>query len=176
MNILKFKKEITNKTYLAVSVLGKSLKLNIKYLNTNVIELNQKENEIDLILPRTYKGKDNTQIINMSVEKLYNKIADIEVEYAMEIARHILKFAPEDYQIKRLNNEYYKCVKKQIIINPDIVRFNREIINTTIIQAFCKIKYRSNSISYKKLLNFAMNQYELYKNNQNKKDIILKVS
>ena len=176
MNILKFKKEINNKTYLAVSILGKSLKLNIKYLNTNVVELNQKENEIDLTLPKSYKDKDKTEIINMSIEKLYSKIADIEIEYAMEIARHILRFAPEDYQIKRLNNEYYRCFKKQIIINPDIIKFNREIINTTIIQAFCKIKYRPNSIAYRKLLNSAMNEYEIYKKKENKTIKVLKVS
>ena len=171
MRILKFKKEVNNKTYLAVSVLGRSLKLNLKYLNTNSIELNQKENEIDLILPKLYKENDNTNIINMSIEKLYNEIANREIEYSMEIARHILKFAPEDYTIKRLNNEYYKCSKKQIIINPDIVKFSREIINTTIIQAFCKIKYRSNSTNFKKLLNLALNEYECY----NKKQNIIKI-
>ena len=86
----------------------------------------------------------------------------------MEIARHILKFAPEDYSIKRLNNEFYKCTKNKIIINPDIVKFNREIINTTIIQSFCKIKYKPNSVAYNQLLNNAMNEYEIYRKNENK--------
>ena len=66
--------------------------------------------------------------------------------------------------------------KNKIIINPDIVRFNRDIINTTIIQAFCKIKYRPNSIAYEELLNNAMNKYEIYKNNAVNKLRILKVS
>lgn len=172
MKIINFKEKTINKAYLAVSVLGNSLKLNIKYTNKNNIELNQKETEIDLILPKEYKNNDNTRIINMSIEKLYNKIAETEIEYAMEIARHILGFAPEDYSLKRLDNEYYKCYKKQIIINPDIVRFNREIIDTTVIQAFCKIKYKPNSIAYKKLLNLAIEEYELYKNRNNKIRII----
>ena len=174
MGILKFKKVLNCQTYLAVSILGNSFKLNIKYTNNNSIELNQKEAEIDLILPKTYEKQDKSEIINMSIEKLYNKIAERELEYAMEFARHLLKFAPKDYQIKRLNNEYYKCSKKQIIINPDIVRFNREIINTTIIQAFCKTKYRSNTNSYRKLLNFAMNEYELSKLKERK--LVKKVS
>ena len=176
MGILNFKKTTTNQTYLAVSVLGNSLKLNIKYTNNKSIELNKKENEIDLILPKLYKEKDNTEIINMSIEKLYSRIAETEIEYAMEIARHILKFAPEDYKIRRLSKEYYKCFKTQIIINPDIVKFNREIINTTIIQAFCKIKYRSNSINYRKLLNSAINEYEIYKKKENENIKVLKVS
>ena len=173
MSILKFKKTINNQTYLTVSVLGKSLKLNVKYINTSSVELNKKETKIDLLLPKKYKHTENIDVINMAIQKLYNTIAGTEIEYAMEVSRHILKFAPEDYSIKRLKDDFYKCSKNKIIINPDIVRFNREIINTTIIQAFCKIKYRPNSIAYKELLNDAMNIYELYKKKENK---ILKVS
>lgn len=174
MSILNFKKA-TNQTYLTVSVLGQSLKLNVKYTNTSSVELNKKETEIDLFLPKSYKNLENIDVINMAIQKLYNTIAETEIEYAMEVARHILRFAPEDYCIKRLNDEFYRCSKNKIIINPDIVRFNREIINTTIIQAFCKIKYRPNSVAYKKLLNTAMNEYEIYKNKENKIRI-LKVS
>lgn len=169
MGILKFKKPINNQTYLTVSVLGNSLKLNVKYTNTSSIELNKTKTEINLFLPKSYKHKENIDIINMSIQKLYNIIAETEIEYSMEIARHILKFAPEDYSIKRLTNEFYKCSKKQIIINPDIVRFNRDIINTTIIQAFCKIKYRTNSVAYKKLLTNSINEYEIYKKSNFKK-------
>ena len=168
MSILNFRKTVNNQTYLTVSVLGQSLKLNVKYTNISSIELNKKENEIDLFLPKSYKNLENIDVINMAIQKLYNTIAETEIEYAMEVARHILRFAPEDYSIKRLNNEYYKCSKNRIIINPDIVRFNREIINTTIIQAFCKIKHKPNTIAYKELLNKAMNEYEIYKKKENK--------
>ena len=168
MSILNFKKPVNNQTYLTVSVLGQSLKLNLKYTNISSIELNKKDTEIDLFLPKSYKNLENIDVINMAIQKLYNTIAETEIEYAMEVARHILKFAPEDYSIKRLNDEYYKCFKNKIIVNPDIVRFNREIINTTIIQAFCKIKHRPNTIAYKKLLNNAMNEYEIYKKKENK--------
>lgn len=177
MNILKFRKTVNNQTYLTVSVLGNSLKLNVKYINTSSIELNKKETEIDLFLPKKYKNLDNIDIVNTAIQKLYNTIAETEIEYAMEVARHILKFAPEDYIIKRLDNEYYKCYKNKIIINPDIVRYNREIINTTIIQAFCKTKYRPNSNAYKELLNDAINKYETYRKKETRnKYQFLKVS
>ena len=175
MSILKFKKTFISQSYLTVSVLGNSLKLNVKYTNTPTVELNKNENEIDLFLPKKYKNVDNMDVINMAIQKLYNTIAETEIEYAMEVARHILKFAPEDYSIKRLNDEFYKCSKNKITINPDIVRFNREIINTTIIQAFCKTKHKPNSIAYKNLLNNAMNEYEIYKK-KDQKIRILKVS
>ena len=37
MSILKFKKTTNNQTYLTVSVLGQSLKLNVKYTNTSSV-------------------------------------------------------------------------------------------------------------------------------------------
>ena len=175
MSVLKFRKTFISESYLTVSVLGNSHKLNLKYIDTPTVELNKRDTEIDLFLPKKYKNTDNMDVINMAIQKLYNTIAETEIEYAMEVARHILKFAPEDYNIKRLNNEFYKCTKNKITINPDIVRFNREIINTTIIQSFCKIKHRPNSIAYKELLNNAMNEYEIYKRKQNKIRV-LKVS
>ena len=70
MGILKFKKTINTQTYLAVSVLGNSLKLNIKYTNNTSINLNKKENEIDLFLPKIYKNTENIDIINLAIQKL----------------------------------------------------------------------------------------------------------
>lgn len=172
MSIINFKKPFSNTTYLTVSVLGRSLKLNIRYTNISTIELNKLETEIDLFLPKKYKNAKNMDIINLSIQKLYTTIAPLEIEYAMEVARHILKFAPEDYKIERLDGEFYKCSKNKIIINPDIVRFNRDIINTTIIQAFCKTKHKLNSKAYTELLNFAMDKYDFYKKKENKNKIL----
>lgn len=175
MGILKFKDNSKSTSYLTVSVLGTALKLNVKYINATKIELNKDDYEINLYLPKQYKNNENIDIINLSIQKLYNTIAETEIEYAMEIARHILKFAPEDYKIQRINDSFYKCTKGKIIINPDIVKFSREIINTTVIQAFCKLKYRPNSIAYKKALADALNSYDIFKSNKISKKA-LKVS
>ena len=48
MGILKFKNESRTTSYLTVSVLGKVLKLNVKYINTSKVELNKDEYEINL--------------------------------------------------------------------------------------------------------------------------------
>ena len=160
MKILNFRNLKSNQSYLSVSVLGNSLKLNIIYTNSSSVNLNKKEAEIDLFLPKKYQFIDNINIINISIQKLYDTLAETEIEYAMEVARHLLGFAPLDYSIKRMNNEFYKCIKNQIIINPDITKFSRTIINKTIIKAFCKIKYKTNSIKYKQILNKALNDYD----------------
>ena len=92
-------------------------------------------------------------------------MAQKEIEEAMEYARHILGFAPEDYIIKRINNEYFKCAKNIITINPDIVQFSKEVIYTTIIRAFCKAKYREGSKNYINAVEKGLKEYEKIKNN-----------
>lgn len=162
MSIINFPKQTLNKSYLAISVLGKSLKLNIKYIKNNTgIELVKKESEIDLLLPIKYKNLNNMEIINSAIMKLYSKISYAELENSLELARHIFKFAPEDYKIQKLNGVFYKIQKnKVLVISPDIMQFSQGIINTTILQAFCKMKYRPNSKAYKDALEKALNQYE----------------
>lgn len=176
MNIVKFKNNSNKKSYLTVSVLGNSLKLNVKFANISSVNLNKTNTQINIVLPNKYKKVDNMNIINLSIQKLYTKIAETEIEYAMEIARHILKFAPEDYTLKRLDNSFYKIIKNKLIINPDIVKYNKTIINTTIIQAFCKIKFKPNSKAYKNLLNQALLEYETHYNTVYGKFLNLKIS
>lgn len=166
MSILKFNKTYNLKSYLTISILGKSYKLNIKYTSFNCITLNQKDLEFNLLLPKKYINKDNIEIINKSIKKLYTQIAPKEIEDSLELARYILKFAPEDYKIERIKNNYYKLLNKNVlIINPDIVQYNKEIINTTMIQEFCKMKYGEKTNEYKIALKTALNKYENYKLN-----------
>ena len=164
MSILNFEKKFISKSYLTIAVLGISYKLNLKYTTSSSINLTKSNNEFELTLPKKYKNSDNIDIINHAIQKLYSELAPQELEYSLELARHILKFAPEDYKIERLKNEYYKTTRnKFLIINPDIIQYNREIINTTIIQAFCRMKYRVNSNAYKLALKQALTDYTNYK-------------
>ena len=172
--VLNFKKIFEQKTYLSVSLLGKNLQLNINYSKKNTIEMNILDNEIEIILPTKYK--DNMDIINLCIQKLYNKVASTQIEYAMEFARHTLGFAPEDFKIKRLNKEYYKYSNKILTISPDIVQFSEEVIYTTILKAFCKIKYRSGSKNYLNALEMALVKYAKYKNIKADKELWMKVS
>lgn len=177
MKVLNFEKNFISKSYLTISVLGTSYKLNIKYTASNSIELTKKDFEFELILPKKYKNCDNLDIINLSIQKLYSELAPKELEEALELVRHIVKFAPEDYKIENLKDEYYKIAKNKIlVISPDIIRYNREIINTTLIQAFCKIKFRHNSKAYKETLKNAINCYEEYKVNVKTKSNKLKIA
>ena len=78
--------------------------------------------------------------------------------------------------MENLKNEYYKIARNKIlVISPDIIRYSREIINTTLIQAFCKMKFRPNSNAYKEALKNAMKQYEEYRLHIEKENKKLKI-
>ena len=172
MSILNFEKKVVSKSYLTISVLGNNYKLDIKYTTANCIELQKNNFGFELILPKRYKNKDNVEVINHAIQKLYTEVAKRELEISMELVRHIVKFAPEDYQIKRIKNSFCKSTRdKVLVINPDIIQYSREIINTTLIQEFCKMKFKSGSKAYKEAIKTAIQRYEGYKSNSNLKNV-----
>ena len=59
---------------------------------------------------------------------MYEAIANKEIENIMEKVRTTLKFAPEDYKIMKLDKRLGKCLENRIIINPEIVKYIKEII------------------------------------------------
>lgn len=157
----------SSRTYLTVPVLGRSLSLNIVYKNVKSVELNIENNGIVLELPNKYKKIDNVNIINSALKKMYDEIAMVEIENSMEKARIILGFAPEDYCLKRMKNIYYRTFRnKKIEINPDIVKYSRAIIDSTILKAFCKMQFSTNTKLYNETMKKAMKDYEIFEYNQ----------
>ena len=163
MSSLENHKNFMNRTYLTISVLGKNLNLDVKYRNNPIIELDKQEKNINLYLPKKYKTMDNVNIINMAIEKMYDEITETEIENSMEKVRVILGFTPEDYKIERMRESFCKVKNKVLIINPDIVKYNRKIIETTLLQAFCKSQYKVNSKAYKQALEAGIEKYEKMK-------------
>lgn len=161
--IIDLRKPVDIKTYLAVSVLGKSLNLNINYKKINVPELDMGEKDVNIYLPMRYKENGTVEIVSEAIKKMYNQIAEIEIANSMEKIRVMLGFAPEDYEIKRMKDTFIKNNRdKTIEINPDIVKYSRKIIETSLIQAFCKTKHKEGSKVYQNLLQESLEKYENY--------------
>ena len=154
-------KEAKLKKYLSISVLGKNLKLDIKFKNIKLPETNIGEQILKIVLPNRYEKLNKVEIINKVIEKLYIKIAEKEVLESMEIARTILGIAPEDYEIKKMKNEYIKIGSNKILtINPEIVKYNRRVIDSSIIEAFCKLRYKKGSNKYNNNLKYGIKEYD----------------
>ena len=148
-----------------VKILGEKYQIKVIYKNIERAELNLEEKHIKIILPNKYKKIDNNAILKMAIEKMYSKIAETEIERAMEKTRIMLGFAPEDYEIVRMKNTLATCNQnKKIQINPDIVKYNRKIIDYVILHEFCHLKYKTHSKGFYKILEKYMPDYDIYAN------------
>lgn len=127
-----------------VEILGKEYKIKITYKNIKVPELNIEKGEIRILLPPKNKIANNKKILNLAIEKMYESIAGEEIERAMEKSRITLGYAPEDYQIKKMNNKLAKTSKGIITINPEIVKYSRSVIDEIIKKEFLKLKVKSS--------------------------------
>lgn len=143
-------------------IFGLNYSVNIFYLRINSPELNLEKNCINIHLPITYRKKDNQELINIILLKMYTKIAENEIENIMEKARHEFDFAPEDYEIKKLSGALATCNKdlQTFIINPYIVRYSKDIIEYIIFHEFCHLKFKNHTKSFYEMLKKYKPNYE----------------
>lgn len=162
MSIIREKNKTVNANKM-VKIYGKNYNLKIVYKNIKIIELNNDQSNIIIYLPNKYKKMNKDNILNLAIEKMYYEIAKDEIERVMEKTRIMLGYAPEDYEIKEIKNSLAKCTKdKKIIINPNIVKYDKETIESIILGEYCKLKYRPNSKSFIEMIKHYMPNYESY--------------
>lgn len=150
-----------------VPLLGIDYKVKIVYKNVKVPELDVINKMIKISLPNRYKNDNNQDILDLAIEKLYEQIAKVEIERAMEKTRIMLGFAPEDYEIKNMKKEIGRCVDKKITINPKIVMFHRNVIDFIVLHEYCHLKYKTHSKYFYRLI-------EKYEPNFDKYEKIIK--
>ena len=145
-----------------VPVLGTDYKVKIIYKNIKVAELDVEDKIIKISLPNKYKKANNERILDIAIDKMYEQIAKIEVERAMEKTRILLGFAPEDYEIRKMSEELGRCEENKITINPEIVKYDREVIDYIVLHEYCHLKYKSHCKSYIKMLEKYEPNYKKY--------------
>ena len=145
-----------------VPVLGTDYKVKIIYKNIKIAELDVEDKIIKISLPNKYKKANNERILDIAIDKMYEQIAKVEVERAMEKTRILLGFAPEDYEIRKMNKELGRCEENKITINPEIVKYDREVIDYIVLHEYCHLKYKSHCKSYIKMLEKYEPNYKKY--------------
>ena len=147
----RIKDYIRNET---IKLLGEDCKVIINYKNLKKPTLTVEGKNIKISLPNKYKKLNRDEILEKLIEKLYDVVAEQELESIMEKVRKTLGFAPEDYKIKRLNNKMADCLteEKIITINPNIVKFDKETIEYILIHEFCHLKYKTHCDKFNKIL------------------------
>ena len=145
-----------------VPVLGTDYKVKIIYKNIKVAELDVEDKIIKISLPNKYKKANNERILDIAIDKMYEQIAKVEVERAMEKTRILLGFAPEDYEIRKMSEELGRCEENKITINPEIVKYDREVIDYIVLHEYCHLNYKSHCKSFIKMLEKYEPNYKKY--------------
>ena len=145
-----------------VPVLGTDYKVKIIYKNIKVAELDVEDKIIKISLPNKYKKANNERILDIAIDKMYEQIAKVEVERAMEKTRILLGFAPEDYEIRKMSEELGRCEENKIMINPEIVKYDREVLDYIVLHEYCHLKYKSHCKSFIKMLEKYEPNYKKY--------------
>ena len=143
-----------------VKVLGKDYDLEVQYKMIKTPSLSFEDSKIQVVIPNQFKKMENAEIVSILMNKMYEKIAEKEIENSMEKTRLLLEIAPEDYEIKRMENVLAKCKEGKITINPDIVMYSRDIIDYIILHEFCHLKYKNHTKSFYNMLKTYMPNYE----------------
>ena len=134
-----------------VPVLGVDYKVKIVYKNIKITELDVENKTIKISLPNKYKKMSNKEILDLAIEKMYEQIARVEIERAMEKTRIMLGFAPEEYEIAKMKT-LGTCKERKITINPEIVKYNRKVIDYVVLHQYCHLKYKTHSKRFFEML------------------------
>lgn len=144
-----------------VKILGEDFHLKIGYKNVKVPELTVEEKDIKIDIPTKYKRANKTEILKLAIQKMYEKIAEEQIEHIMEKTRLQLGVMPEDYKLERMKNTLASCDENRVItINPDIVAYSKETIEYVVLHEFCHLIYKNHTKSFYNKIKQYMPDYE----------------
>lgn len=144
-----------------VPVLGVDYRVRIVYKNIKFISLDVEEKTIKISLPNKYKKMSNKEILDLAIDKMYEQIANTEIERAMEKTRIMLGFAPDEYEISKINT-FGKCENNKITINPEVVKYSRKVIDYVVLHQYCHLKYKTHAKGFYKLIEKYVPDYKRY--------------
>ena len=142
-----------------VPVVGIDYKVKIVYKSIKITELDVENNTIKISLPNRYKKINHKEMLDLAIEKMYEQIAKVEVERAMEKTRIMLGFAPEEFEIKKIK-KLGKCENKKITIHPEIVKYNRKVIDYVVLHQYCHLKHKNHTKAFFKMLETYLPDYK----------------
>lgn len=145
-----------------VKIFGEDCRVKINYKNLKKPTLTVEGKNIKICLPNKYKKLDREEILERLIEKLYDMLANKEIEPIMEKIRKKVGFAPEDYKIVR-SEKMADCIKQNvIIINPDIIKYKKEEIEYILLHQFAHLKFKTHSKGFIKLVEENCINYKKY--------------
>ena len=164
IRLLNRKNKIEKELGKSVKIFGKTISVNIIYSKIKNPELDLVGNIINVYLPNKYKKTGNVAILKLAIDKMYEEIARVEIENVMEETRIMMNgLAPENYIIRRIPNKLAKTLEmKTIIINPEIVKYDKRVLKYVVLHEFCHLKYKTHSKGFFEMMETYMENYDEY--------------
>ncbi|MBR3133332.1 MAG: DUF45 domain-containing protein [Clostridia bacterium] len=136
-----------------IQIFGVIYELKVGYKNVENIECNIIKNAIVVVLPKKYRKIDSESMMEILTDKVYIKIAERELEGIMEKYRILTKMAPEDYRLEVMSDCLAKVTSnKEIVIDPRIIKYKREVVEYIILHEFCHLKYKIHSKGFNEMI------------------------
>lgn len=157
---LKEYEERRNLGYENITLLGKVYITRVYFKHIKTPEVNLNENSIEILLPNEYKNKDLFPIMQAITNKIYSCIAEKEIDAILEKTRLMLGIAPENFEIKTLNNCLGTVEGDNIYICPELFKYRKEIVEYIIAHEFCHLKYKTHSRNFYNMLSKYVPNYE----------------
>lgn len=164
IKLLSRKNKIEKELGKSVKIFGETISVNIIYSKIKNPELDLVGNIINVYLPNKYKRNEDVAIVKLAIDKMYQEIARVEIEKVMEETRIMMNgLAPENYIIKRIPSKLAKTTNmKTIIINPEIVKYDKKVLRYVVLHEFCHLKYKTHSKGFFEMMERYMEDYDYY--------------
>ena len=164
IKLLSRKNKIEKELGKSVMIFGETISVNIIYSKIKNPELDLVGNIINVYLPNKYKRNEDVAIVKLAIDKMYQEIARVEIEKVMEETRIMMNgLAPENYIIKRIPSKLAKTTDmKTIIINPEIVKYDKKVLRYVVLHEFCHLKYKTHSKGFFEMMERYMEDYDYY--------------
>lgn len=146
-----------NKIY----ILGKPYILNIYFMKVDEEKIEISKGNLNIILSENRKNKNNESVVNELISSLYKKIAEKEVSMAMALVTRVVGIKPNKYRIKKLKTAWGTCTSnKNITINSELMKYDREVIQYVILHEICHLQYMNHSKAFWNMVEKYMSNYK----------------
>ena len=146
-----------------VRIFGKDYGLVITFCPISNPTLNLRNDVVEIYFPKSYKQYKVDSLIAIIIKKMYKTIAEKELDYFMEMARHTFGFAPDNYTIVDLNRPLATVIdKSEILFSSNIVKYDKKTIEYIVFHEFCHLKYKNHSKKFYELLEKYYPNYRYY--------------
>lgn len=143
-----------------VFLLGKAYPLKIKFIKPNTSNIYIENGNMIVEIPKKYK-KEYEKIIEELLDDVYMKVAEKEVDMAMQIVTRIVGIKPNKYRIKKLKTAWGTCTSnKNITINSSLMKYDRTVIQYVVLHEICHLKYMNHSKEFWNMVERYMKNYK----------------